>query len=170
VERPPSDKLLRWCVVPDYIERARVRLTAHGQTMMIGATRACCGLQGDTDEKNPVRADAAAALWLSGRESARQSPERSAAGQRNPGAARVLIRITVFHSAHDAGAVGSAIGGRMKSILDPSFRYTSSLHTDVRKTFQRIRREQQRETPRAVLLGDGGGNVLAIQRRSVSPR
>ena len=61
----------------------------------------------------------------------------------------------------------------MKSILDPSFRYTSSLHTDVRKTFQRIRREQQHNTPRPVVLGDGGGgggNVLAIQRRSVSPR
>jgi hypothetical protein len=58
----------------------------------------------------------------------------------------------------------------MKSILDPSFRYTSSLHTDVRKTFQRIRREQQGNTPRPVVLGDGGGNVLAIQRRSVSPR
>ena len=61
----------------------------------------------------------------------------------------------------------------MKSILDPSFRYTSSLHTDVRKTFQRIRREQERNTPRSVVLGDGGGgggNVLAIQRRSVSPR
>jgi hypothetical protein len=57
----------------------------------------------------------------------------------------------------------------MKSILDPSFRYTSSLHTDVRKTFQRIRREQQRNTPRPVVLGDAGGNVLAIQRRSVSP-
>jgi hypothetical protein len=61
----------------------------------------------------------------------------------------------------------------MKSILDPSFRYTSSLHTDVRKTFQRIRREQQRHTPQPGVLGDGGsggGNVLAIQRRSVSPR
>lgn len=29
----------------------------------------------------------------------------------------------------------------MKSILDPSFRYVSSLDTDVRKTFARIRRE-----------------------------
>lgn len=58
----------------------------------------------------------------------------------------------------------------MKSILDPSFRYTSSLHTDVRKTFQRIRREQQLNTPSPVVLGDGGGNVLAIQRRSVSQR
>lgn len=29
----------------------------------------------------------------------------------------------------------------MKSILDPSFRYTSSAKTDLRKTFARIRRE-----------------------------
>jgi DNA-binding NarL/FixJ family response regulator len=30
----------------------------------------------------------------------------------------------------------------MKSILDPSFRYTPSFETDVRKTFERIRRKQ----------------------------
>jgi len=30
----------------------------------------------------------------------------------------------------------------MKSIFDPSFRYTPSYETDVRKTFERIRREQ----------------------------
>lgn len=30
----------------------------------------------------------------------------------------------------------------MKSILDPSFRYTKSVDTDIRKTFARIRREQ----------------------------
>ena len=35
--------------------------------------------------------------------------------------------------------------GRMKSILDRSFRYTSSAATDVRKTFDRIRREQRRQ-------------------------
>ena len=29
----------------------------------------------------------------------------------------------------------------MKSILDPSFQYTPSIETDVRKTFARIRRE-----------------------------
>jgi len=32
----------------------------------------------------------------------------------------------------------------MKSILDPTFRYTSSANTDVRKTFARIRREQKK--------------------------
>jgi hypothetical protein len=32
-------------------------------------------------------------------------------------------------------------GGPMKSILDPSFRYTKSVETDLRKTFARVRRE-----------------------------
>ena len=36
---------------------------------------------------------------------------------------------------------------RMKSILDPTFRYTSSANTDLRKTFARIRRENRRQTP-----------------------
>ena len=34
---------------------------------------------------------------------------------------------------------------KMKSILDRSFRYTSSAATDLRKTFERIRREQRRQ-------------------------
>ena len=38
----------------------------------------------------------------------------------------------------------------MKSILDPSFRYTSSVQTDVGRTFDRIRRElRAREKPDA---------------------
>ena len=43
----------------------------------------------------------------------------------------------------------------MKSILDPSFRYTKSVETDLRKTFARVRRElrrqqtQQQSTPDA---------------------
>ncbi len=56
----------------------------------------------------------------------------------------------------------------MKSILDPSFRYTSSLHTDVRKTFERIRRERQQQPVKPIVCGeDHRGNVLALQRRSV---
>jgi hypothetical protein len=35
---------------------------------------------------------------------------------------------------------------RMKSILDPTFRYTSSANTDLRKTFARVRREARRQT------------------------
>lgn len=47
----------------------------------------------------------------------------------------------------------------MKSILDPTFRYTSSVNTDISKTFARIRREQKaaradREAPKAVLLNE----------------
>ena len=33
----------------------------------------------------------------------------------------------------------------MKSILDSSFKYTPSLKTDVRKTFDRIRREREEQ-------------------------
>ena len=45
----------------------------------------------------------------------------------------------------------------MKSILDPSFRYTKSVETDLRKTFARVRRElrrqqvQQQSTPDAAV-------------------
>jgi len=38
----------------------------------------------------------------------------------------------------------------MKSILDPSFRYTASFNTNLHKTFARIRRDQTREAGRAV--------------------
>jgi len=33
----------------------------------------------------------------------------------------------------------------MKSILDPSFRYTASFNTDLRETFARIRRYERRD-------------------------
>ena len=33
---------------------------------------------------------------------------------------------------------------RMRSILDPLFRYTSSHQTDIRKTYARVRKEQRR--------------------------
>jgi hypothetical protein len=56
----------------------------------------------------------------------------------------------------------------MKSILDPSFRYTPSAGTDLRKTFARIRRELLRQAP----LGDAGAevctNVLSITPRKPS--
>jgi hypothetical protein len=38
----------------------------------------------------------------------------------------------------------------MKSILDPSFRYTPSFNTDLHKTFARIRRDHRQEAERAV--------------------
>jgi hypothetical protein len=33
----------------------------------------------------------------------------------------------------------------MKSILDPSFKYTSSVDTDIARTFARVRRKQRQE-------------------------
>ena len=40
----------------------------------------------------------------------------------------------------------------MKSILDPSFRYTNSVETDLRETFARVRRElhQQPQDPSTI--------------------
>lgn len=54
----------------------------------------------------------------------------------------------------------------MKRILDPSFRYTPSYGTDLRKTFERIRRElqsQQRDTAPAPEVT--GKNVLRLDSR-----
>ena len=36
-------------------------------------------------------------------------------------------------------------GGQMKSILDPSFRYTNSVETDLRNTFAKVRRELRKQ-------------------------
>jgi len=57
----------------------------------------------------------------------------------------------------------------MKSILDPTFRYTPSVQTDLRKTFARIRREQ-RSGERGRVSEDSLSNVLPIlQRRQAAP-
>jgi hypothetical protein len=53
----------------------------------------------------------------------------------------------------------------MKSLLDPSFRYTKSIETDIRKTFARIRREQQKQA--RAQAGEGSGVVLPIGQRKV---
>ena len=58
---------------------------------------------------------------------------------------------------------------RMKSILDPSFRYTSSVETDLRKTFARIRREQRKQVQPQPDV-QASPNILQIrQRRNVGP-
>ena len=53
----------------------------------------------------------------------------------------------------------------MKSILDPSFRYTKSIDTDIRRTFARIRREQQKQS--RVQIPEGQGIVLPLGHRKV---
>lgn len=57
----------------------------------------------------------------------------------------------------------------MKTILDPSFRYTPSFNTDLRKTFARIRRAQRAEesTKPIAALGLRVGNVSPLARRAV---
>jgi hypothetical protein len=52
----------------------------------------------------------------------------------------------------------------MKSILDPTFRYTNSANTDVRKTFARIRREQKKRE-RIDATAAAQANVLVMQSR-----
>ena len=57
----------------------------------------------------------------------------------------------------------------MKSILDPSFRYTSSAETDLRKTFARIRRENRNYALKIRAGMDGADKVASIfPRRNVS--
>ena len=48
----------------------------------------------------------------------------------------------------------------MKSILDPSFRYTSSVETDLRKTFAKVRRELRKHQPH-------NANVAVEDKRKV---
>jgi hypothetical protein len=43
----------------------------------------------------------------------------------------------------------------MKTILDPNFRYVPSVATDLRKTFARIRREQQSQKQLSAALTFG---------------
>lgn len=40
----------------------------------------------------------------------------------------------------------------MKSVFDSSFKYTPSFDTDVRKTFERVRREQRQVRGRLVVV------------------
>ncbi len=51
----------------------------------------------------------------------------------------------------------------MKSIFDSSFRYTRSIETDVRKTFERIRREQQAERRRKAGAANVDLDVKVVQ-------
>lgn len=53
-----------------------------------------------------------------------------------------------------------------KPITDPTFRYTSSAKTDIRKTFARIRREQKAEADaKAAAELEAANNVRQIKRK-----
>lgn len=56
----------------------------------------------------------------------------------------------------------------MKTIFDPSFRYSASFNTDLRRTFARIRRAQRVALQKAVPTPvERTGNVASIARRAV---
>jgi hypothetical protein len=53
----------------------------------------------------------------------------------------------------------------MKSILDPSFHYTRSIDTDLKKTFARVRRElRNQQQSRAAADVERMNKVLPIRR------
>jgi hypothetical protein len=55
----------------------------------------------------------------------------------------------------------------MKSILDPTFKYTSSLNTDIRRTFARVRRESREAAiPPPQPAKSGLGKVASIVGRT----
>jgi hypothetical protein len=58
----------------------------------------------------------------------------------------------------------------MKTILDPSFRYTASFNTDLKRTFARIRREQHREQKKETPAPAAGANVASLVRRAAGRR
>jgi len=57
----------------------------------------------------------------------------------------------------------------MKSILDPSFRYTKSVDTDLRETFARVRRDlcKPQEEPSTVRIEEGR-KVLPFRSRQTA--
>ena len=57
----------------------------------------------------------------------------------------------------------------MKSILDPSFRYTTSFNTDLRRTFARVRRDHRNASERAAQATTAAAvNVSPLVRKSVN--
>jgi tRNA C32,U32 (ribose-2'-O)-methylase TrmJ len=50
----------------------------------------------------------------------------------------------------------------MKSILDPTFRYTSSANTDLRKTFARVKREMRTQAKSQQKVASDSSKVAPI--------
>jgi hypothetical protein len=58
----------------------------------------------------------------------------------------------------------------MKSILDPSFRYTPSYQTDVRKTIERMRMEREGQGAAALSAQGAGENVRRLDPRKAASK
>lgn len=50
-----------------------------------------------------------------------------------------------------------------KSILDPEFKYRNAASTDVRRTFERIRKEQRLEQDRRFVANDYGSSKVVAR-------
>ena len=50
-----------------------------------------------------------------------------------------------------------------KSILDPEFKYRNAASTDVRKTFERIRKEQRVDQDRRFVANDYGSSKVVAR-------
>jgi hypothetical protein len=59
--------------------------------------------------------------------------------------------------------------GTMKSILDPSFRYTTSVDTDLQKTFARIRHDQRHAAATAMYLTTGSLAKVSLSDSKTGP-
>jgi hypothetical protein len=55
----------------------------------------------------------------------------------------------------------------MKTILDPSFSYTPSSTTDLRKTFARLRREQRLDSQQTGREANAARNDEVLAHRSI---
>jgi hypothetical protein len=69
----------------------------------------------------------------------------------------------MFHASHE-------VAMKAKSVLDPSFRYVSSINTDLRKTFARIRREQRRQHQQSEATTVRAPTVLPLTYRKSAAR
>jgi hypothetical protein len=60
----------------------------------------------------------------------------------------------------------------MKSILDPKFRYKSSVNTDLAKTFKKVRRAQREAAKAAaqVPTGDASSKVVELPKKSAGAK
>jgi hypothetical protein len=58
----------------------------------------------------------------------------------------------------------------MKKTLDGSFQYTPSYKTDLKKTFERIRRSQRKESGQTEPTPVTSSNIASLVRKSAAKR
>jgi hypothetical protein len=59
----------------------------------------------------------------------------------------------------------------MKSILDPSFRYTASFNTDLSKTFARVRRDHVKDAEVSTqAAAEAQAKVLPVAKKATAGR